>query len=104
MKFQKAQKNYIVSKKEMLGVLEFLKNFRNIVFGAKVILNTDYANLIFNPGLMTSRTQRWKLLLEEYNIEVKYKKSKCNVVTDFFSQKCFAAVPLQVNLITTDQI
>ena len=44
-KLNKAQLNYTVTEKEILSIIETIKEFRNILLGHKVIVHTDHKNL-----------------------------------------------------------
>jgi transposase InsO family protein len=87
-KFNKSQLNYTVTEKELLAIIESLAHFRRIIYQSKIIIKTDHANLLYTPALESGRAQRWKLLLEEYDYELHYKKGSTNVIADQLS-RCF---------------
>ena len=79
-----AQQNYNTTEKELLSVVENLKEFRNILLGHQITVYTDHKNItykIFN----TERVMRWRLILEEFGPELKYIKGENNVVSDALS-------------------
>ena len=45
-KFNKAQLNYTTTEKELLAIVECLKQFRNILFGYQIIVYLDHKNLV----------------------------------------------------------
>lgn len=47
----KSQKKYGVGEKEMLSIVETLKEFRTILLGYPVIIHTDHKNLAFDKSL-----------------------------------------------------
>ena len=66
-KLNYAQLNYTNKEKELLSVVEILKEFRNILFGHKITVYTDHENLVHKTMLLSSeRVMRWRLLLEEF--------------------------------------
>jgi hypothetical protein len=47
-----AQTRYTTTERELLSIVETLKEFRNILFGHQIVAHTDHANLTykhFNP-------------------------------------------------------
>ena len=81
-----SQRNYSNTERELLAIIEALKHFRTIIYGTKIIIRTDHSNLINNPELHTSRAQRWKLVLEEYNHELIYVPGSKNQIPDMLSR------------------
>lgn len=74
-KFKKSEQNYTIVEKETFAILKSLIHFKQIVFNSKIIIKTDNNNLIFNSPL-TTRIQRWKLQLSEYDYELIYNREK----------------------------
>jgi RNase H-like domain found in reverse transcriptase len=66
-KLNSAQKKYTTIKKELLSIVETLKEFRSMLLGAPITIYTDHKN--FTHKLSSFSTQcilRWCLLLEEF--------------------------------------
>ncbi len=86
-KLTAAQKNYSTSEKEMLSIVETLKEFRNILLGYEIEVFTDHANLTFETTESSSqRLQRWRCLVQEFDITLKHVAGSANVVADAISR------------------
>ena len=79
-----AQHNYTTTEKELLSIVETLKEFRNILLGYQITVYTDHKNLTYKH-FNTERVMRWRLILEEFGPELKYIKGENNVVSDALS-------------------
>ena len=86
-KLNSAQKNYTTIEKELLSVVETLKNFCSMLLGARIKVSTDHKNLTHKlSSYTTQRVMRWRLLLEEYGPTFEYKKGSENCVADALSR------------------
>ena len=84
-KLNSAQTRYTTTERELLSIVETLKEFRNILLGYPIVVYTDHKNLTcahFN----TERVMRWRLILEEYGPELRYIKGEKNIVADALSR------------------
>ena len=61
--------------------METLKEFRNILFGQQIEVNTDHANLVCK-SLTSDRVMRWRLCIEEYSPELICLKGTDNQAAD----------------------
>ncbi len=84
-KLKPKQTRYTTTERELLSIVETLKEFRNILLGHKIVVHMDHKNLTckhFN----TERIMQWRLILEGYSPKLKYIKGEHNIVTDALSR------------------
>ena len=82
-----AQLNYATNEEELLTIVFAFNKFRPYSIGNKVIVHTDHSAIKY---MMTKkdvklRLIRWVLLLQEFDLEIKYKKWTENLVVDHLS-------------------
>jgi transposase InsO family protein len=84
-KLNPAQQRYTTTERELLSIVETLKEFRNILLGQQVVVHTDHLNLT-HKQFNTDRVMRWRLILEEYGVSLTYVKGTTNIVADALSR------------------
>ena len=84
-KLNPAQVNYTTTERELLSIVETLKEFRNILLGQQIKVYTDHKNLTYKT-FNTERVMRWRLILEEYGPELIYIQGNKNIVADALSR------------------
>jgi hypothetical protein len=84
-KLKPEQTRYTTTERELLSIVETLKEFRNILLGQKLVVHTDHKNLTCK-NFNTERVMRWRLILEEYGPELRYIKGENNIVADALSR------------------
>ena len=83
-KLNPAQVNYTTTERELLSIVETLKEFRNILLGQQIKVYNDHKNLTYKFN--TERVMRWQLDLEELSPELIYIKGSKNIVADALSR------------------
>jgi hypothetical protein len=96
-KLNAAQRNYNTTERELLAIVETLKEFRNILLGKKITVHTEHLNFMFKQFSSACVYHRY-LLLEEYGVELKYIKGTKNVVADALSRLDNTNEPLTLQL------
>jgi hypothetical protein len=91
---QAAQTRCTTTERELLSIVETLKEFRNILLGQKIKVYTDHENLTYKR-FNSDRVMRWRLCIEEYSPELQYLKGTHNVVADALSQLDEIETPME---------
>ncbi|RDY06482.1 Retrovirus-related Pol polyprotein from transposon 17.6, partial [Mucuna pruriens] len=83
-----AQVNYMTTEKELLTIMFALDKFRSYLLGSKVIVFSNHATLkyLLKKPEAESRLIQWMLLLQEFDLEIRGKKSVENTVVDHLSR------------------
>ena len=93
-KLKPEQTRYTTTERELLSIVETLKEFRNILLGHQVIVHTDHKNLTCK-NFNTKRVMRWRLILEEYGPTLNYIKGEKNIVANALSRLDMVQEPLE---------
>ena len=93
-KLQPAQTRYTTTERELLSIVETLKEFRNILLGQRIKVHTDHENLTYKT-FNSDRVMRWRLYIEEYSPDLQYIKGTHNVVADALSRLDIMETPFE---------
>lgn len=86
-KLTAAQTRYTVTELELLSIVELLKEFKGMLLGQKLTVYTDHKNLVQkNLGSTSDRVMRWMLLIQEFDVDIRYIKGEDNTVADAISR------------------
>ncbi|KAF9763219.1 Retrovirus-related Pol polyprotein from transposon 17.6 [Nosema granulosis] len=100
-KLNDTEKNYSIVEKEMLAIIRGLEHFRGIVLGYHIIIFTDNTNCIHQPT--KPRMKRWKILLNEYNFQLKSIKGEENSMADTLSRCFITHTKKEINITNEEQ-
>ena len=84
-KLNPAQTRYTTTERELLSIVETLKENRNILLGQQIEVFTDHKNLVYKT-YNTERVMRWRLIIEEYGPKLTYIKGENNIIADALSR------------------
>ena len=70
-KLNAAQTQYITTEKELLAMVETLKELKNILLRQDIKVYTDHKHLTYKTH-NSARVMRWRLTIEEFGPEVIY--------------------------------
>jgi hypothetical protein len=77
-KLKPAQAKYTTTERELLSIVETMKEFRNILLGQDIKVHTDHENLTYKH-FNSDRVMRWQLFIKEYAPNLQYIKGVNNV-------------------------
>lgn len=82
------ESRYATNEKEALAIIWAVNKFKPYLYGTKFTLITDHKPLTFiKSSDKNAKILRWRLDLENYDYEVKYREGKTNVVADALSRR-----------------
>lgn len=89
----KAEQNYSQLHREILAVVTAVKKFHKYIYGRKITVFTDckpVVNLLTSEkclgNVINSRFLRWLVFLQNYDLDVKFRPAKKNLVADALSR------------------
>jgi len=92
-KLTEVQQHYIVTKIELLAIVETIEVFKGMLWGQRIKVFTDHKHLIqVALGLTSDRVYWWRLLLEEFGPKIMHIKGIHNTVVDVIFRLDFGQV------------
>lgn len=84
----RAEINYTTTEKELVAILFGVKQYRPYIYGRRFCIVTDHKPLtwLFSVKDPSSRLMRWRIKLDEFDFEIKYKSGKTNNNADALSR------------------
>ena len=85
----KAQRNYCVTRRELLAVVAFLKYYRHYLYGRKVRVRTDHGALrwLINFKDPEGQLARWLEVLSSYDLELEHRPGNIHRNADSMSRR-----------------
>ncbi|KAK3878771.1 hypothetical protein Pcinc_016582 [Petrolisthes cinctipes] len=86
-KFSQPERNYCITRKELLAVVKSLEHFHSYLYGAEFTIRTDHAALRWLKTLKVPEGQlaRWLGRLEQYNYHVEHRPGHVHINADSLS-------------------
>ena len=84
-KLNPAQTRHTAAERELLSMVETLKECCNTLMGQQMEVFTDHKNLVYKT-FNTERVMQWRLIIEEYGPKLTYITGESNVVADALSR------------------
>ena len=83
------ERNYCVTRRELLAIVYFIKQFRPYLLGKKFTIRTDHAALrwLRNMPEPIGQQARWLELLEEYEFDIEHRPGKKHANADAMSRR-----------------
>ena len=88
-KLSKPERNYCVTRKEMLAVVVYLKYFKQYLYGRRVTVRTDHAALrwVLNFKNPEGQLARWLEVLSQYDLVVEHRSGTKHGNADGLSRR-----------------
>ncbi|GBN71653.1 Retrovirus-related Pol polyprotein from transposon 297 [Araneus ventricosus] len=85
----KPERNYCVTRKELLAIVKSIEHFHHYFYGRKFLLRTDHASLrwLLNFKEPEGQIARWIQRLQEYDFEIQHRKGTSHGNADALSRR-----------------
>ncbi|GFT62502.1 retrovirus-related Pol polyprotein from transposon 412 [Trichonephila clavipes] len=85
----KPERNYCVTRKELLAIVKAIEHFHHYLYGQKFLLRTDHASLtwIMNFRNTEGQVARWIQRLNEYYFDIRHRKDCSHGNADALSRR-----------------
>ncbi|GFV82069.1 retrovirus-related Pol polyprotein from transposon opus [Trichonephila clavipes] len=85
----KPERNYCVTRKELLAIVKAIEHFHYYLYGQKFLLRTDHASLTWLMNFRNTEGQvaRWIQRLNEYYFDIRHRKGSSHGNADALSRR-----------------
>ncbi|GFS77432.1 retrovirus-related Pol polyprotein from transposon 412 [Trichonephila clavipes] len=85
----KPERNYCVTRKELLAIVKAIEHFHHYLYGQKFLLRTDHASLtwLMNSRNTEGQVARWIQRLNEYYFDIRHRKGSSHGNADALSRR-----------------
>ena len=90
----RAERNYCVTRRELLAVVQAVRHFRPYLHGSHFVIRTDHASLtwLLNFKHPEGQVARWLEALQEYDFDIQHRAGRQHGNADALSRRPCAAV------------
>ena len=91
----KEERNYCVTRRELLAAVHFITQYRVYLIGKRFTLRTDHASLrwMLNQREPKDQLARWIQTLSDYTFTIEHRPGNKHGNADALSRKCFRGGP-----------
>ena len=93
-------RKYPTYDKEMYSIVQACRQWKRYILGKETIIHTNHQPLLFiqtQGKLQNDRHQKWSTYLQNFNLNIKYKKGSTNNVVDCLSRPLIMAITIVLN-------
>ena len=93
-------RKYPTYDKEMYSIVQACRQWKHYILGKETVIHTDHKPLQFvqtQGKLQNDRHQKWSAYLQQFHLNIKYKKGSTNHVADCLSRPPVAALTTVLN-------
>ena len=93
-------RKYPTYDKEMYSIVQACRQWKHYILGKETIIHTDHHPLQFiqtQGKLQNDRHQKWSTYLQQFHLNIKYKKGSTNNVADCLSRPPIVAMTTVLN-------
>ena len=85
----KSERNYCVTRRELLAVIDAIKHFHTYLYGAKFLVRTDHGSLcwLVNFKNLQGQNCRWSEFLAVYDYEIVHRSGRLHGNADALSRR-----------------
>lgn len=85
----KTERNYCITRRELLAVVESVKSFHHYLYGRKFLIRTDNISLrwLLSFKDLEGQLARWMERLQQYEFEVIHRKGRLHQNADGLSRR-----------------
>ena len=87
--YSKAERNYCTTRKKLLAVVYFIRQFKQYLLGSSFLIRTDHAALTWlqRTSELMGQQERWQERLQEYTFDIEHRPGHKHVNADALSRR-----------------